>query len=239
MKVFVVVVLFGLGGCAASATAQSLYGTAGWGLTPTAVPQADGTFSLYMARVDKRFVRPTNLCKGFPQVTACDELVYGAVISFLPRLEWYIRLTRHFDTVDFKGADRSSGFMFTALLEGRYTPAVAVGIRDFGGTRNFHATYVVATKTIAFFEGLKTIWSAGHAFDLFDANRLELSDKPFGSVGITVLDRLGLGAEYDTRRVNYAGWIQPIPYVRFSGVLMDQQYLSFNVSAIYRLPTGM
>ena len=239
------VLLLVLGGCAYGAAAQSLYGTSGWAFAPTALLDADGTARLHYGRIDENVAFPTVLCnpdesgaggRGLPR---CDQMVLAASLVALPRAEVYVRLVRRFDVVDFRGADRSIGAMFVAHREKRVLPAVAVGVRDVGGTRNFHALYAVASKRVALSQTgigrLEAEGSLGHAFDFLDANRLELDDTVFGSAGLRISGRLGVGAEYDTRRINYAAWVQPIPWVRLTGALLDERYFSFTISGIYQL----
>jgi len=169
-------------------------------------------------------------------------MMLAASLVALPRLEVYVRLVRRFDVVDFRGADRSIGATFVAVRARRVLPALAVGVRDVGGTRNFHALFAVASKRVDVWKGapgrVAVEGSLGHGFDFFDANRLEIDDALFGSAGLVVLERVGLGAEYDSRRLNWAGWVQPVRWVRLSAALLDEQYFSFTVSGIYRLPVG-
>ncbi len=229
--------------------AQSLYGTSGWAFAPTALLAEDGTARLHYGRVDERVVPASQLCNpdgdaglSAPRVPRCDEMILAASMVALPRLEVYVRLVRRFDVVDFRGADRSIGATFVAVRQRRVLPAVAVGIRDVGGTRNFHALFAVASKRVEVWKagagGVAAEASIGHGFDFFDANRLEIDDRAFGSVGVNVFDRVGLGAEYDTHRLNWAGWVSPVRWVRLTGALLDERYFSFSVSGIYRLPVG-
>lgn len=69
----------------------------------------------------------------------------------LPRLTVSLRYS-DIDIIDARGAagflrDRSFDAQFLVLNEGRYTPAIAVGLRDFLGTGVYSSEYIVATKT--------------------------------------------------------------------------------------------
>ncbi len=252
MKTRLSVLLLVLGGCVVDTAAQSLYGTSGWAFAPTALLAEDGTARLHYGRVDERVAPRSRLCNpdgggaggvGAPAgLPRCDEMILAASMVALPRLEVYVRLVRRFDVVDFRGADRSIGATFVALRQKRVLPALAFGVRDVGGTRNFHALFAVASKRVDVWSGapgsVAVEASLGHGFDLFDANRLEIDDAAFGSLGVSVFDRVGLGAEYDTHRLNWAGWVQPVRWVRLTGALLDERYFSFTVSGIYRLPVA-
>lgn len=125
--------------------------------------------------------------------------------------------------------DRSFDLRYLLIKEGRYAPAVTVGLQDFAGTGIYAAEYVVVTKNIhrtlrlpgkikitagLGWGRLSGIGNIGAPFGedrpLFDPNSEggELATdqwfrgpaSPFGGIEWQVNDRLGFKAEYSTDR---------------------------------------
>lgn len=114
--------------------------------------------------------------------------------------------------------DRSFDLRYQFLTEGKYRPAMAIGLQDFIGTGNFGGEYIVATKTIGkrlrFTAGIG--WGRLGSFDSLGTtgarpNRLigaggELTSErwfkgpyaAFGGVSYQVNDRINLKAEYSS-----------------------------------------
>ncbi len=124
--------------------------------------------------------------------------------------------------------DRSFDVVFHLAKEGRYRPAIAVGLRDFGGTDLFASEYLVASKTLpgrvtvtaglgwgrlatsgAFSNPLGVIWSGFETrpsrtgglqnTGQFDIDRFFRGDAAlFGGVHWQATRRLALMAEYSS-----------------------------------------
>ncbi|WP_179381250.1 YjbH domain-containing protein [Jannaschia marina] len=77
--------------------------------------------------------------------------------QLLPRLQAVFRYATLPDFLNVGGGefertyDRSFDLRFQLLKEGRYRPAVTVGLQDFGGTSIYAAEYLVATKSFGDF----------------------------------------------------------------------------------------
>ncbi|NVK20292.1 MAG: YjbH domain-containing protein, partial [Methylocystaceae bacterium] len=146
-----------------------------------------------------------------------------------PRLSGVFRYSR-VESFDVSGSDfydRSFDIRYLLAEEGRYTPAVSVGLQDFGGTGVYAAEYLVATKTFGrlratggigwgrfgsyngftnplgvFAEGMKT--RPSFAIDAaeagsFDADSWFRGDAAlFGGLQYVASDRLLLTAEYSS-----------------------------------------
>lgn len=123
--------------------------------------------------------------------------------------------------------DRSFDFRYLLIKEGRYKPAVTVGLQDFAGTGIYAGEYIVATKTLTRpFNlpgtvkvtgglGWGRLGSSGDigspfgadrpVFDINDTGGEPATDQwfrgpvaPFGGVEWQVNDRLGLKVEYSS-----------------------------------------
>ena len=121
----------------------SFYGLPGLIDTPTAYSLPDGNLALtsgYYSGV----VRNTLTF----QIT--DRLTGSFRYAYLEDFDGAVGLSRY---------DRSFDLHYRLLDEGDYTPAVAVGLRDFGGTGVYGAEYLVASKT--FGNGLRASGGIG------------------------------------------------------------------------------
>lgn len=76
----------------------------------------------------------------------------GITFQALPRLTATFRYTKlkGFGDAheDFNYFDRSFDLRFRLLNEGKYLPAVSVGLNDFIGTGLYSSEYIVATKSL-------------------------------------------------------------------------------------------
>ncbi len=150
--------------------------------------------------------------------------------QFSPRISATFRYVglRDFDSAGFSTfRDRSFDFRYLLVKEGRYKPAVTVGLQDFSGTGIYAAEYLVATKNfnrpfrlpgqvkVTGGLGWGRLGSRGDigspfgsdrpSFDPGDTGGEPSTDSffrgpvaPFGGVEWQVNDRLGLKAEYSS-----------------------------------------
>ncbi|MBY6069063.1 YjbH domain-containing protein [Leisingera aquaemixtae] len=115
----------------AQAQSTSNYGTPGLIETPTAEMYPDGTLAFTSGMLD-RTLRATMTFQMLPWVHGSFRY---AVIE-------------DFDGQARNRYDRSFDLHFLLREEGRRSPALALGLRDFGGTGIYASEYLVATKTI-------------------------------------------------------------------------------------------
>ena len=129
-----VLALFCLGGGAILAQERStlsFYGTPGLIDLPTADPMRDGDVSLSVGH-SPGTVRTVFHFQVTPRISGVFR--YGTLDNFFASG----------DTL----YDRSFDFQFRLVDETRYRPAIAIGLRDFGGTGIYSSEYVVATKGV-------------------------------------------------------------------------------------------
>ncbi|WP_264212282.1 YjbH domain-containing protein [Leisingera thetidis] len=116
----------------AEAQSTSTYGTPGLIETPAAGMYPDGTLVFTSGMLD-RTLRATMTFQMLPWVHGSFR--YAVIEDF-----------------DRNGArnryDRSFDLHFLLREEGRKSPALALGLRDFGGTGVYASEYLVATKTV-------------------------------------------------------------------------------------------
>ncbi|SLN66117.1 YjbH domain-containing protein [Roseisalinus antarcticus] len=115
--------------CMAGAQTLSFYGTPGLVDMPTAASHADGNLSL---------------TSSYAASTSRNTLSF----QITPRLTGVFRYGRieGFDDGNDR-FDRSFDVHYRLIDQSRYFPAVAVGLRDFGGTGIYSSEYLVATKS--------------------------------------------------------------------------------------------
>ncbi|HGG64171.1 MAG TPA: YjbH domain-containing protein, partial [Rhodobacteraceae bacterium] len=109
----------------------SLYGTPGLIDMPTAQSAEDGELAQTFSTFD-----------GQARTTLTFQLT--------PRLSASFRYSTldNFSVTGERTWDRSFDFRYRLIDEGRYRPAIAIGLQDFMGTGLFSAEYIVATKSI-------------------------------------------------------------------------------------------
>lgn len=107
----------------------TLYGTPGLIDMPTALSEPDGRLSATLGYLG-------------------SELRTTFTFQLTPRLSGSFRYTQ-FDSSIGDVYDRSFDLRYRVLDEGRYWPALAVGLQDFMGTGLLSGEYVVATKTLS------------------------------------------------------------------------------------------
>ena len=192
----------------ASAVAQEsgrlgLWGTPGLIDMPTAEVMPDGELSSTVSS----FGNITRLTLNFQATPR-----FSGTFRYNEIQEWN---SRSFDTF----YDRNFDFKYQLVREGKYLPAVAVGMRDVGGTGLNSAEYLAATKTL--FPGFKATVGLGWG-RLGSANQISsgFGERPeidfgrggnfntnqwfrgdigfFGGVSWQVNDRLALLAEYSS-----------------------------------------
>jgi hypothetical protein len=180
-------------GVQSSVHGQSLSGNTGLVTIPSARMQEDGALSFGFSYFDKKHQQYFEGTKDF-----------GAAyvnLTFLPFLEVVMRVNRPIPFHSTYTVDRFPMVRVRVLNEGKYLPAIALGINDFAstsswGTVHFNATYLVMSKKIATFD-----FHLGYAPVIMKALYYQL-DGLFGGIAYTPYKSVNLFAEYDTRYVN-------------------------------------
>ena len=194
-----------------SSPTLNFYGVPGLVDMPTGEALPSGTLAIGVSNFGGQ--TRTNLTFQFsPRITA--------TFRYIGIQDWN---SNGFDTY----RDRSFDARFLLTREGRYRPAVSVGLQDFAGTGIYAAEYLVATKNfdrpfslpgrVKVTAGLgwgrlgrlgdigSPFGSDRPAFDPQDRGGSPSTDQwfrgpasPFGGIEWQVNDRLGLKAEYST-----------------------------------------
>lgn len=117
---------------AQSRTTYSLFGTVGGLDMPSAYSAEDGELTLSVNALSEA-VRTTLTFQITPRFSGSFR--YSGIQNWFPATGAPIY-------------DRSFDLQYRIVDEGRYRPAIAVGLRDFLGTGLYSGEYVVATKTV-------------------------------------------------------------------------------------------
>lgn len=213
----------------APAAAQSLTGTSGLVTIPTATMAADAEMT---AGVNVIAPRQHGYYRGGLEETGIVRFV---TVGFLPFAEVGLRLT-HVTGGHPQGiGDRMVSFRVRLLKEGTLRPAVAVGAHDLVGTRLYHATYAVASKTFRSVAGPVGV-HAGYGGDVLG---LEVAGRQFDGLfgGVSVAPRrwITLLAEYDGERPNAGIRLGPVHGVALLAALQDLEGFSGGVSYTFAL----
>ncbi|MFL5384947.1 MAG: YjbH domain-containing protein [Longimicrobiaceae bacterium] len=179
----------------------SLTGTTGLVTVPTATMPPDGTVTVGLNYVDRRYHDITKVpLPGHP------ALIQFVSIGWLPFLEVGLRLTRAWGQSQQALGDRMVSLRLRLVEEGSRTPAVVVGIHDIVGTRIAHAEYVTASKVVRPVPILGTVGL--HLGYGGDWSSLRVQGRQFtgvfGGVSITPVTWTTLLVEHDSDRLNAA-----------------------------------
>ena len=198
---------------------------------PTAETRTDARLTIGYGQKPNEVSSPY---KGFDPAAARDE-IYAITLQFIPRV--YLHYRQSFRRADFLQATgyRVLGAQVTALNEKGLWPGFAIGIRDAGGTRKHHTTYVVATKGVDF-GGLRASITAGYSKEIFEASFLELEDGVFGGVNVRAWDRVEIMADYDTRFMYAGARVWPWKWIWVTGFVAEWEHpgFAFGISRVLR-----
>ncbi|MDA1029551.1 MAG: YjbH domain-containing protein [Bacteroidetes bacterium] len=205
------------------ATAQALSPGESLIIIPTASFRDDARLTIGYGQLPKQVSSPY---EGFNPAGARDEL-YVITLQFIPRVSLHYR--QSFKRADFPQAtgDRVLGIHVTALKESSRIPGVAVGLRDAGGTRKHHATYIVATKGTDVGPAHVAL-TVGYSKQFLDAGFLEMKDGLFYGASMDLWNRVELMAEYDTRFYYAGARVWPVKWFWVSGFLAEWEHPGFS-----------
>lgn len=213
-----------------SAKAQSLPGTSGLVSIPTATIARDGDLTLGVNVIAAEYHEYVA-----DQFEGDAAIVQFATIGFLPFVEVGLRLTRLDSDIPQALGDRMVSVRVRVLRESEYLPALALGAHDLVGTRIFHATYAVATKTTATASGELGL-TVGYGYDLLgiDAAGRQF-DGLFGGVSLAPRRWVTLLAEYDGERPNAGIRLGPLHGAALLATLQNGDGLSGGISYTFAL----
>lgn len=213
---------------AARATGPALNGMTGLVNTPTAEVLPDASVRLSAAQVDEKW--------AYHGRGRMDNRVFAVTLGFLPRTEVSIRATwlPELSLLELQSAtvvDRLAAGRFLVLPENGLRPALAVGIDDVRGTRLFHTSYAVATKTLSARRPVLRA-SLGYGTRLLDAGDYVL-DGTFGGVEV----RWGPASvllDFDTEKWNSGARLTAFGRLNAHFALLDLDTPSGGLAWIHR-----
>ena len=213
------------------AAAQALPGTSGLVSIPTASVAADGELTVgvnHIAAGHHAYYRDGR----FDEHGAVAQF---ATVGFLPFVEVGLRLTRVDDVPRQALGDRMVSFRARLLKEGRYHPAVAVGVHDIVGTRIFHAQYAVASKTVRTAVGPAGV-HVGYGAEVLPLRAQGRQfDGLFGGVSLAPRPWITLMVEYDGDHPNAGIRLGPVHGAALLGALQNLDGFSGGVSYTFAL----
>jgi len=212
------------------AVAQSLPGTSGLVSIPTATIIADGDMAVGVNVIAPRYHE--YVADGFEGAAG---IVQFATVGFLPFVEVGLRLTRLDSETPQALGDRMVSVRVRVLKERERRPAIALGAHDVVGTRIFHATYAVASKTIGTAAGPVGL-HLGYGHDVLGLRASGRQfDGLFGGVSLAPRRWLTLMAEYDGERPNAGVRLGPVHGVALLAALQNGDGVSGGVSYTFAL----
>lgn len=198
-KVISIVGFLALATPSAEAQTLSTYGTAGLVDMPTAESLLDGNVALTASAFGK------NRRNTF-------------TFQFLPHIQGSFRYTA-LQNFSFSGAlsdqyyDRSFDLHFQILEENGRRPALALGLRDFGGTGIYSSEYLVATKSF----GAKLKVTAGLGWGRLAERGSFQNPLSFISDGFKTRPDVGAGGINTTGQLDFGAWFRG-PVAPFGGL---------------------
>jgi hypothetical protein len=212
------------------ATGQALPGTSGLVSIPTAAITADGRMTVGMNLVAPRYHEYYG--SRFTENTA---QVRFATIGFLPFAEVGLRLTHMSGGTPQGIGDRMVSVRVRLIKEGVYLPAVAFGAHDVLGTRLFHATYAVASRTLRTPAGPAGV-TVGYGYDVLKLRaKGRQFDGVFGGVSLAPHRWITLMAEYDGERPNAGVRLGPVHGLALLAALQNGDGFSGGLSYTFAL----
>lgn len=210
--------------------AQTLTGTSGLVTIPTATIAADGEMTVGVNRIAREHYEFTGGTFDDRPLT-----VQFASVGFLPFVEVGLRLTRVVDVPRQALGDRMVSVRVRVLKEGTRLPAVAVGAHDLIGTRIYHATYAVASKTVQTPAGPAGL-HLGYGHDVLGLQaKGRQFDGLFGGMSLAPRQWVRLLAEYDGERPNAGVRLGPVHGVALLAALRELDGVSGGVSYTFAL----
>ena len=215
--------------------AQSLTGTNGLFKIPSAYIAPDGYSYVGVSLYPRGYYGSFS---GVYSARANDAMPSFVTLSLYDRVEFMFRYT-HVLGIEVSPRtqyfpDRMFTLRYNALKEGKYHPAVSIGLHDvsesLGGTTAspyFLSTYLVASKSFQS-KSLTASPTIGYAYDLFGSSRSMIFDGVFVGLELTAnqFPYITAVAEYDSSNFNVALKTTVLGHLHFAVGLLDMQALS-------------
>lgn len=205
------------------AAAQSLSGASGLVSVPTADLAADGTLTLGVNRLSRRY-------GGLPNFADAPGIVQFATIGFLPFAEVGLRVTRPKDVPRQALGDRAVSVRVRLLSEGGRRPAVAVGSQDMIGTRKYHSAYVVASKQLSISPAAPVRLHLGYGTRLPGNVKGQQFAGAFGGISLSPTRWAQGLVEYDGDHVHAGVRLRVLRHLSLLGALQRLRGASLGVS---------
>jgi hypothetical protein len=223
-----------------TAASQSLPGTTGYFNIPSAEIYADRSFfagTNLLNKEHKKWGNPDYHAMGFFVTT-----------TFIPFVELSVRYSRMIDLPEelynSTVGDRMASIRVRPLKEGRYHPAVVVGLQNFfttlqsGDASHFNSTYIVLTKNFHLNTFIDRVGvTAGYGSDLFTAADYQFIGL-FGGINFSPknMEFLELMMEYDADKWNAGARITILKHVVILAGLEGLDAFSGGISYKLTLP---
>jgi len=214
----------------APALSQGLAGTSGLVSAPTAILTRDGDVVMGLNLIAPHYHEYYG--SKFDENAAQVRFV---TIGFLPFVEVGLRLTYMTGGTPQGIGDRMASVRVRLFKEGEHLPALAVGAHDVVGTRLYHSTYAVASKSVRTRAGPATL-TVGYGYDVLGLHvRGRQFDGLFGGASVTPHRWVTLLAEYDGERPNAGVRLGPVHGVALLAALQNFDAISGGVSYTFAL----
>lgn len=219
------------------ASGQSLTGTSGLFMIPTADMMEDRSVLLGVSYFPKEYMRFSRSVYDRQLYNHRDHYI---TITYLPRLELQFKYAYHLDHPRGNGIpmfmDRSVSGRLLIWRESKYVPAIVFGVHDpgreagFTTNRHYGANYLVGSKQIGI-ESLRIGLHGGYAFEIFGESTITYQGA-FGGISLSsdYTPWMTLIAEHDSFRYNVAGRVLLFGRVQVMAGLLDLKDFSGNVS---------
>ncbi len=220
--------------------AQSLPGTTGYFNIPSAEIYPDRTLFAGTNLLNKEYKK-----WGNPDYHAMDFFV---TTTFVPFIELSVRFSRMIDLpeklYESTVGDRMASIRVRPLKEGRYHPAIVVGLQNFfttlqsGGASHFNSTYLVLTKNFRLNTFIDRVGvTAGYGSDLFTAADYQFLGLFYGiNFSPKNMDFLELMVEYDADKWNAGARVTVLKHVVILAGLEGMDVFSGGISYKFHLP---
>ena len=190
---------------------------------PTALMRTDARLTIGYGRLPSEVSSPFG--GRFDPAPYGDEM-YVISLQFIPRISLHYR--QSFKTADIEQltGDRVLGMQISLLKEGRMLPGMAVGVRDAGGTRKHHASYLVMSKGLKM-GPVRPSLTIGYSKHVLEASFLEMEDGPFYGISLSSWDRIELMIDYDTRFYYAGARLWPLKWIWVTGFVAEWEHSGF------------
>ena len=217
--------------------AQALTGTTGYYNIPSADLYPDKTIYFGSTYLDNKYLDYT---KGKYEV-----LPIFINVTYLPFAEFQLRFSRPLNLPSYKSTngDRMASGRIRLLKEGKYRPAVLLGLQNFfstistGEASHFNSTYLVITKNLHLPQICHNIGlTAGYGSDYFASADYQFIGLFYGiKINPLYFRQLELFFEYDADKFNTGARLTVLKHLVLIGGLEGLDEFSGGLAFTFRL----